>query len=151
MLVVEESLDPGKLLDSFIKRNPNSGGVVSFCGQVRPKSNRKDVISLFLQSYEPLTSRNIFQTIDEAKERWSLEDARVVHRVGNILIGETIVFVATASKHRRDAFEAADFLMDYLKTKAFFWKKEITKHGSSWVEPRQSDYLDAQRWSKQLT
>jgi len=150
MIRVKESLDPGKLLNSFINGNPTVGGIISFCGQIRPKSNREDVISLFLQSYEPLTSHNICQTIKEAKERWALEDARVIHRVGNILIGETIVFVATASKHRRDAFEAADFLMDYLKTEAFFWKKEVTKNGASWVEPRDSDFLDAQRWSEQL-
>ena len=78
--------------------------------------------------------------------RWSLDDLQVLHRIGEIPVGDTIVFVAAASKHRREAFEAVDFLMDYLKTEAIFWKKEITMNDSKWIEPREKDYLDAKRW-----
>ena len=97
-----------------------------------------------------MTERGINQAVKDASERWPLESASVIHRIGVILPGEPIVFVATSSAHRRDAFEAADFLMDYLKTKAVFWKKEVTCEGEFWIEPRLSDYADAKRWSKEV-
>lgn len=146
MMIVEYALDAGELLNGFVHKNQEAGGVVSFSGQVRAQGEHKSVLSLFLQAYEPLTSENIKDKIREAKARWALIDLQILHRIGEIPVGDTIVFVAAASKHRREAFEAADFLMDYLKTEAIFWKKEITLNGSNWIEPRKKDYLDAKRW-----
>ena len=83
-----------------------------------------------------------------SRERWPISELCVVHRTGEMKPGETIVFVAAASAHRRAAFEAADFLMDYLKTKAVFWKREDTEKGPAWIEPREEDYKDASRWKE---
>jgi len=145
-MIVDHVFDAAKRLDDFIQKNQEAGAVVSFSGQVRPEGKNGSVLSLFLQAYEPLTRDNIEDKIIEAKARWDLVDLDVIHRIGNIPVGDTIVFVAAASKHRREAFEAVDFLMDYLKTDAIFWKKEITLDGSKWIEPREKDYLDAKRW-----
>ena len=109
------------------------------------------MLGLFLQSYSPMTENGIETAVGQALNRWPLEALAVQHRTGEIRTGETIVFVATASKHRRAAFEAADFLMDYLKTEAVFWKKEITEAGDFWIEPREQDYQDNQRWQQSET
>lgn len=130
---------------------PNAGAVVSFSGQVRPKAGDSSVRALHLQAYPPMTDQGIADAVKSAKERWPLEGVLVKHRVGDIAVGETIVFVATASAHRRAAFEAADFLMDYLKTNAVFWKKEIRDTGELWIEPRAEDYQDQARWTKNET
>lgn len=145
-MIVDYVLDAGKCLDAFSQKNQEAGAVVSFSGQVRAEGKTETVLSLFLQAYEPLTRENIKDKVLEAKTRWSLDDLQILHRIGEIPVGDTIVFVAAASKHRREAFEAVDFLMDYLKTEAIFWKKEITMNDSKWIEPREKDYLDAKRW-----
>ena len=93
-----------------------------------------------------MTENGIAAALSAARERWPLTHVQVVHRVGDMAPKETIVFVATASKHRRAAFEAADFLMDYLKTEAVFWKRESTPDQTTWIEPREEDYSDASRW-----
>jgi molybdopterin synthase catalytic subunit len=106
------------------------------------------VKTLHLQAYAPMTEHGIAKAAAEANAQWPLDALMVIHRVGDLAPGEPIVLVATASAHRRAAFEAADFLMDYLKTEAVFWKKESTDSGSHWVEPRPEDYSDRDRWSK---
>ena len=98
-----------------------------------------------------MTAHGVEAAVEQARSRWPLEALTVHHRTGEIRTGETIVFVATASRHRRAAFEAADFLMDYLKTEAVFWKKEITEAGDVWIEPREQDYQDNQRWQQSET
>ena len=100
-----------------------------------------------LTAYSPLTENGIKAAVKAAETRWDLENVLVAHRTGDMFPGDTIVFVAAASKHRRAAFEAADFLMDYLKTEAVFWKKEITENGQAWIEPRAEDYIDKNRWA----
>lgn len=135
-------------LAEFTSQTDGAGAIVSFTGLVRPSSRAGDVKHLHLQAYSPLTERGISDASQEAKRRWNLTAVRVIHRVGDIFPNETIVFVATASSHRRAAFEAADFLMDYLKTEAVFWKKEVTADGETWIEPRTEDYSDRKRWSK---
>ncbi|MAI89512.1 molybdenum cofactor biosynthesis protein MoaE [Ponticaulis sp.] len=147
VIVSEDALNAGTLLSQFEANTKNAGGVVSFSGIVRGQKGENKVRALLLQSYSPLTENGIQAAVEDAKQRWPLTSVLVHHRIGEIQVGETIVFVATASEHRRDAFEAADFLMDYLKTEAVFWKKEITETAETWIEPRKEDYQDKLRWN----
>lgn len=142
-------LDASELIKALEKRSAGAGGLVTFTGQVRPEAKSGSVSSLFLQAYSPMTENGIEAAIAEALGRWPLTAVSVAHRVGEMKPGETIVFVGTASAHRRAAFEAADFLMDYLKTEAIFWKRESTSSGTNWIEPRAEDYRDASRWTEQ--
>ena len=144
--VSDDEIDAPEALGVFEHEMQNAGAIVSFTGQVRPQSSAGEVSTLFLQAYSPMTENGIQSALSEALRRWPLSGAHILHRTGEMRAGETIVFVATASKHRRAAFEAADFLMDYLKTEAVFWKKETTADGATWIEPRQDDYTDAARW-----
>ncbi|WP_022695554.1 molybdenum cofactor biosynthesis protein MoaE [Ponticaulis koreensis] len=149
--ISDQPISAPELLNDFESRLSSSGGVVSFSGVVRPDGKDTRVLGLFLQSYSPMTENGVEAAVEQALNRWPLEALSVYHRTGKIRTGETIVFVATASRHRRAAFEAADFLMDYLKTEAVFWKKEITETGEVWIEPREQDYQDNQRWQKSET
>ena len=146
ILVSADEIDGPARLRAFEAEAGDAGAVVSFSGLVRPSSGQGDVKILHLQAYSPMTENGIEAAMAEAKDRWPLSNAVVVHRIGDMRPGDTIVFVATASKHRRAAFEAADFLMDYLKTKAVFWKREKTESTEVWIEPRDEDYADATRW-----
>ena len=145
-MVSEDPISNHALLERFTKANQHSGAIVSFSGNVRIDRHDGGTQSLLLQPYEPITSQAIETARQEALTRWALDDAYIQHRTGEMLPGETIVFVATAAKHRRNAFLAADFLMDYLKTQAFFWKKEFSADGEKWIEPKETDYQDAARW-----
>lgn len=144
--VSPDRLDSAALLRSFEASVGDAGAVVSFSGLVRSTSSAGEVKQLHLQAYSPMTENGIEAALMEAKSRWPLSSTIVHHRIGDMQPGDTIVFVATASKHRRAAFEAADFLMDYLKTKAVFWKRETTASSDIWIEPRDQDYSDAKRW-----
>ena len=146
LTVTPNSIDVSALLKSFESKAFGAGAIVSFSGLVRADASGGVVDTLFLQAYSPMTENGIEAAIREAQDRWPISDACVVHRVGEMAVGETIVFVATASSHRRDAFESADYLMDYLKTRAVFWKRERTDQGEKWIEPRAEDYSDAKRW-----
>lgn len=147
MLIVSDApIDASALLKSFEASAVGVGAIVSFTGMVRSNAAEGNVEYLFLQSYSPMTETGIQTAIDETRSRWPVANVLVQHRIGEMKPGETIVFVATASAHRRAAFEAADFLMDYLKTEAVFWKKEKTDRGEKWIEPRAVDYSDAERW-----
>ena len=145
VLVSEQPIDPSALYKAFVEEDAGAGGIVTFTGQVRAEDG--SVQALVLDHYPEVTERHIEKFIQEAKERWPLRHARVVHRVGHIAPGETVVFVAASADHRRPAFEAADFLMDYLKSAAPFWKKEITRDGARWIEPTKNDLLDRNRWT----
>ncbi|MEM9180741.1 MAG: molybdenum cofactor biosynthesis protein MoaE [Pseudomonadota bacterium] len=146
-----DPIDAGLELNQFESRAPGAGGIVTFSGQVRPEAQQGEVNTLFLQAYSPMTEHGIEAAIADARSRWALDDVLVLHRIGEMKPGDTIVFVAAAAKHRRAAFDAADFLMDYLKTEAVFWKKESTARGAHWIEPRDADYADASRWTKKET
>ena len=139
----EAPLEAGALLSEFLAHVGDAGGVTSFSGQVRGG----DTDTLTLTRLEPLTTNGIAEAVEDAVARFGLTDAAVRHRVGPTAVGETIVFVATAAPHRRAAFEACDCLMDYLKTRAVFWKREAGGNGARWIEPREQDYTDASRWS----
>lgn len=124
----------------------HAGAVVSFTGSVRDEDG--EVASLYLQSYPTLTEAGIRDAMAETNRCWPIDSLVVRHRTGWIAIGETIVFVAAAAAHRRDAFEAVDYLMDMLKTEAIFWKKERLKTGEErWIEPRRQDHADRERWA----
>ncbi len=143
-----EPFDAGALLGEFSRGRTRSGGIVSFTGLAREATDGAPVATLELDAYPGFTEPAIAAMQAEACARFAVQDVLIVHRYGPIAPGEAIVFVAAAAEHRRAAFEAADFLMDYLKTKAPFWKKETGPGGERWIEPRPSDYDDVDRWSQ---
>ncbi|MDH4573362.1 molybdopterin synthase catalytic subunit MoaE [Salinicola acroporae] len=122
------------------------GAVVSFTGRVRDTNERPGVTALTLEHFPGMTEKSLHEIALEAGERWTLQAVTIIHRVGRLQPGDAIVLVMTASPHRRAAFDACDFIMDYLKTRAPFWKKEHTDNGSYWVSERQSDHEAANRW-----
>lgn len=136
-----ELLDPGALLSAFCADRSASGAVASFVGLCRADG----IEALELQHYPGFTETIIEKRV--ATEREALDDVLVVHRVGRVHPGEAIVFVAVAARHRRAAFDGADRLMDWLKTRAPFWKREHGPAGARWIEPRPEDYDDANRWA----
>ena len=123
------------------------GAVVSFTGIVRDLNLADDVVALELEHYPGMTEKILMSLILQARQRWSLQAARIVHRVGKMYPGDQIVLVLTASAHRQDAYEANVFLMDFLKTQAPFWKKEWTPQGPRWIEARASDDDAAAQWA----
>lgn len=148
LLISEATIDLASVTGAFEQKAKGAGGIVTFAGQVREFSSDTEVLSLYLQIYPEMTEKGIASAIADAYARWPLTTCYVQHRIGDMAPGETIVFVGTASKHRRAAFDAADFLMDYLKTRAVFWKKETTSKSTQWIEPRAEDYADQSRWTK---
>jgi molybdopterin synthase catalytic subunit len=147
--VQTDVFDAGAALSAFSLGLPDAGGVVSFTGIARKDHGRTEMLEL--EAYLGFTEPWIEALVEEARARFSLSAVRVIHRVGSILPGEAIVFVATAAAHRRQAFEGADFLMDHLKSRAPFWKKEHGPDGTRWIEPRQADYQDLTRWTRDQT
>ena len=146
-MISDAPINPAEQLARFTTKNAQAGAIVSFSGHVRTDEiDGEPTQALVLQAYEPLTAAGITDAIKTAYARFNVDDICVRHRIGHMAPSDTIVFVACASRHRRDAFLAADFLMDYLKTEAFFWKKEIGHDSEKWIEPRNADYQDAQRW-----
>ena len=133
----------GTEIDAFAATHSESGGIVSFTGQVRAGDGCE---ALELSYYAPLTLPGMEALADRALARWALDGVLVIHRSGLMLLGETIVLAAAASRHRRDAFQAADFLMDHLKSQAWFWKREKRADGWHWIEPRGQDHADLARW-----
>ncbi|WP_341660618.1 molybdopterin synthase catalytic subunit MoaE [Vibrio sp.] len=126
--------------------NSTAGAVVTFVGKVRDMNLGDSVTGLSLEHYPGMTEKALVEICDQAIQRWSLSGVRVIHRVGDLEVGDQIVFVGVASAHRSAAFEACEFIMDYLKTKAPFWKKERIDGATRWIESRNSDQLAAQRW-----
>ena len=144
VLIQPEPFDPGALLTAFTQGRRESGAVASFTGLARSDQGSTDILEL--EAYEGFTEVAIVEMAQAAAERFHLHDVLVLHRVGPIAPGEAIVFVATAAAHRRAAFEACDQLMDYLKSRAPFWKKEHGPDGERWIEPTARDRTDAERW-----
>lgn len=125
-----------------------AGAVVTFTGVVRPGDDSRPVLALELEHYPGMTEASVRAVAEEAAARWPLEAVRVVHRVGRLMPGEQIVAVLAASSHRQAAFQAATFMMDYLKTRAVFWKREVHADGARWVESREDDHTAAARWQQ---
>lgn len=123
-----------------------AGAVVTFIGKVRDMNLGDHVTGLHLEHYPGMTEKSLNEICDEAKARWPLQQLRLIHRIGDLDIGDQVVFVGVSSAHRSASFEACEFVMDYLKTKAPFWKKERTVDGPRWIDSRESDQKAAQRW-----
>jgi molybdopterin synthase catalytic subunit len=134
-------------VEKLVAARKDIGAVVTFTGICRAEENGAPIAALTLEHYPGMAEAEIARHVDEAYARWPLFGALVIHRYGRILPGEDIVLVATASRHRRAAFAAAEFLMDYLKTRAPFWKQVEAGGGAAWVEAKESDDSAAERWS----
>jgi molybdopterin synthase catalytic subunit len=145
--VQTEDFDCGKEIAQLRSGNPKIGAIASFIGLVRDVNEGDAVAEMTLEHYPGMTERALEEIVAQAQSRWDIYDAVVVHRVGTLKPLDQIVLVVVASAHRGDAFSACEFLMDYLKTRAPFWKREKTPEGARWVDARQSDDVAAQRWS----
>jgi len=146
--VQREDFDVAAVTQELCLNRKDIGAVVTFSGLVRDQSTDQNLIALELEHYPGMTEKALGSISVSAMQRWDIDDLAIIHRVGKLKPAENIVMVAVISAHRKDAFDACEYLMDYLKTKAPFWKKEITKQGEEWVEFKQSDQHASDRWSK---
>lgn len=151
--VQQENFDVGAEINAVGQGNTAIGGICSFVGLVRDFQHTKEddtrVSAMTLEHYPGMTEKKLQEIEDIARDRWPLEDVLIIHRYGRMEPGENIVLVVTASAHRQAAFESAQFLMDYLKTKAPFWKLEEDQNGDgSWVDAREADDTAAAKWEK---
>lgn len=146
--VQAEDFDVGQEMAKLSEGNHAIGGVAVFVGLVRDLAGGSEISAMTLEHYPAMTEKMLTEIEAEAKSRWPLEASLVIHRYGRLEPGDRIVMVAAASAHRQAAFEACEFLMDWLKTKAPFWKLEETEQGAQWVDARDSDDSAAARWVK---
>ncbi|MBX3665415.1 MAG: molybdopterin synthase catalytic subunit MoaE [Burkholderiales bacterium] len=146
--VQEAPFDAGREIAALTEGRRDVGAVATFVGLVRDLNEGDAVSGMTLEHYPGMTERALEDICAQALARWDLVDLRVVHRVGPLAPGDAIVLVAVSSAHRGEAFAACEFVMDYLKTRAPFWKKEVTPAGERWVEARESDDEAARRWSE---
>jgi molybdopterin synthase catalytic subunit len=144
--VHEQDFDVSAELAAMRRGNPKIGAIASFVGVVRDINEGSSVATMTLEHYPGMTEKAITEIIDQARGRWEVLDALVIHRVGTLKPTDQIVLVIVASTHRGDAFAACEFIMDFLKTQAPFWKKEITPNGARWVDARVTDSRAAERW-----
>lgn len=144
--VQTEPFDLGAEVDAICAGRTDIGAVASFVGLARDRNDGSGVAAMTLEHYPGMTEKALQEVVDAALARWTLLDVTVIHRVGRLLPGDPIVLVAVASAHRGEAFAACEFIMDFLKTQAPFWKKEETPEGTRWVEARASDDAAAARW-----
>ncbi len=143
-----EDFDAGAEMAAMRRGDPGIGAMVSFVGLVRDVNEGDPVCGMTLEHYPGMTEKAIDRIVVEARARWKIGRALVIHRIGALRPGDQIVLVVVAGQHRGEAFAACEFIMDYLKTRAPFWKKEQTRDGSRWVEARASDDESAERWRK---
>ena len=141
-----EDFDVGAEIFRIRQSNKKVGAVASFIGVVRDLNEGDEVSTLTLEHYPAMTEKALLKIEAEAKERWDIYDSLIIHRVGTLKPLDQIVLVVVSSAHRGEAFQACEFLMDYLKTKAPFWKKESTPSGDRWVDARSTDDAAAERW-----
>jgi len=146
ILVQTEDFDVSKELAAL--RNSQVGALVSFVGTVREATNgsTSGITHLELEHYPGMTEKSLTGIAQQALDRWQVNDVVIIHRVGKLQVSDQIVLVAVASQHRGTAFSACEFIMDYLKTEAPFWKKEIGEHGSNWVDARSTDLSALKKW-----
>jgi molybdopterin synthase catalytic subunit len=149
--IIDGPIDIAAETRSLTRGRSDIGALVTFSGICRSEEDAAPIDALLLEHYPGMAEAEIERHIAEAKSRWPLLDARIVHRVGRIVPGETIVFVAAIATHRHAAFSAAEFLMDYLKTRAPFWKKAQKSSGGHWIEAHEKDDDAAARWEKRGT
>jgi len=150
--VQQEDFSVADLYAGLRAQSPNAGAIVTFTGLVREfyqgAGDGPRVQTLFLEHYPGMTEKALQDIVDQASERWEVIACQVIHRVGELQAGEQIVYVGVAGTHRGEAFAAAEFIMDYLKTRAPFWKRQQTDEGSGWIESRASDDEARSRWEK---
>jgi molybdopterin synthase catalytic subunit len=146
ILVQTEAFDLGAEVDAMSRDRTDIGAIASFVGLARDLNEGSGVSAMTLEHYPGMTEKALAALVEEANVRWTLLDVTVIHRIGRLLPGDPIVLVAVAGQHRGEAFAACQFIMDYLKTQAPFWKKEETPEGERWVESRASDDAAAARW-----
>lgn len=146
--VQEQDFDVGRELEDLSRGNHAVGGLCAFVGLVRDMAGAQQIGAMTLEHYPGMTEKELERIEAEAHARWPLERTLIVHRYGRLEPGDRIVLVAAASAHREAAFEACHFLIDFLKTRAPFWKKEDTPDGGQWVDARDSDDAATQRWLK---
>lgn len=144
--VQAEDFDLNQLYTGLRCASGANGAIVTFTGLVRELSNTTQLQALYLEHYPGMTEKALQSIVDQARERWPLGQVTLIHRIGRLALNEQIVFVGASSPHRADAFAAVEFMMDYLKQDAPFWKKEITSSGEHWVEQKTSDLAAAKRW-----
>jgi len=146
--VQEADFDTGRELDALCAGRKDVGALASFTGLVRDANDGRGVSAMTLEHYPGMTEKALEAICAEAAQRWDILDTLVIHRVGELQPGDRIVLVGVTSAHRGEAFAACEFIMDYLKTRAPFWKKEATPEGERWVEARATDDTAAGRWAK---
>ena len=144
--VQTQDFDTGFELSQLRNARKDTGAVVSFIGQVRDLNEGDNVSQLTLEHYPGMTEKALEAIVSQAQDRWDIFDAIVIHRVGTLQPTDQIVFVAVSSAHRGEAFKACEFIMDYLKTEAPFWKKEVTSAGERWVDAKLTDDDARERW-----
>lgn len=144
--IQEEDFDHGAEYQALRDNADSDGAIVTFTGLVRDFNNSGSVSSIFIEHYAGMTEKSLMSICSQARARWKLGQIRVIHRVGLIQSSEQIVFVGVSSTHRKSAFEATEFIMDYLKTQAPFWKQEGTSKGLQWVDSKVSDEQAVNRW-----
>ncbi len=145
--VQSQDFDVGQEYQALIAEDLQAGAVVFFVGRVRDLNLGESVTGLTLEHYPGMTEKALKNILEEARSRWSLQGARIVHRIGSLTLGEQIVFVAATSAHREQAFAAAEFMMDFLKSRAPFWKREERKQGEAvWLDAKGADAERAKRW-----
>lgn len=145
--VQSQIFDLNQEVSALTNQRSDIGAVVTFTGYVRDFNERPDVVALTLEHYPGMTEQALKRILLEAEQRWSLNGIRIIHRIGRMEPSDPIVLLVTSSAHRQDAFDACNFIMDYLKTRAPFWKKEHSLTGDYWVSSRTSDTQAAERWN----
>ena len=135
-------------MNAFKTDCPKIGAICCFTGLVREFGDKSDLTGMFLEHYPGMTEKALQSIIDQAHDRWPINQVRVIHRVGELKMSDQIVFVGVSSAHREASFSACEFIMDYLKVDAPFWKKERTTSSESWVEEKGTDQQRAKRWEK---
>jgi molybdopterin synthase catalytic subunit len=146
--VQTQCFDIAAVQEEMRRADPSIGAVVTFIGQMRDINEGDEVSTMTLEHYPGMTEKALEKIVDEADQRWNLKGVRVIHRVGPLHPLDPIVLVAVASAHRGEAFQACEFVIDYLKTRAPFWKKETTADGERWVDARHSDSDAEERWKR---
>ena len=147
--VQKDQIAVGSLIEKLMdlsEREGEVGAITTFTGRVRGKEEARQVDELFLEHYPTMTEKKITKIVCNASKKFSINGCIVVHRIGKLVPGELIVFVGVTSRHRKDAFEACSYVMDFLKTEAPFWKKEKGSKGEKWISSRDTDYLARDSW-----
>ena len=147
--VQKEKIAVGNLIERLLdlsEREGEVGAITTFTGRVRGKEETRQVNELFLEHYPTMTEKKIMEIVCNASKKFSINGCIVIHRIGKLVPGELIVFVGVTSRHRKDAFQACSYVMDFLKTEAPFWKKEKGSKGEKWISSRDTDYLARDSW-----